>query len=181
LENLAWPARFDPTGEYIYAPAFGRHPSEGGSASTTIVPASAYDISSQLAGVPEYLNLWRDMTPLNGAPTQVAALARAPGCDGITLYSGGVEVTCIKGGQGATLSPDGSTLAVSRVTGVTGQVSFPGGSGISLNVFEVVLVDVATGSERVVADRAVSSEAPLITWNAGSSHLLIVWPYSGGL
>lgn len=180
LSDLAWPANFDPSGTHIYSPAFSSSPKEGATETTTII--SLVDRQAvTFEGAPDWLNLWRPLSPLTGSPAVAAALVGAPGCDGTQIYRDTVAFTCIQGGQGATFSPDGTKVAVARVTGATGLVSFPGGGAVSLNIFEVVVVDLATGSESVVAKDAISDQAPYMVWNNGSSHLLVEWPAFGGL
>ena len=79
------------------------------------------------------------------------------------------------------LSPDASKVALARKTGQTGPVNTPSLQALSLDVYEIVVVDVATGAEQVVARDALGLEiAPLMAWNAEGTHLLITWPANYG-
>jgi hypothetical protein len=176
LENVDWPARFDPTGEYIYSPAFGRPPQQPGFGTTTIVAASTRVVSSVLPGEPAYSGLWRDAEPIVAAGQLVAALTRSPDCDGTLVYIDGVPLNCVVGAEAATVSPDGSKIALARITETSGS-----GSSTSMNKYEIVLVDVASGDESVAATGAQSMESPHLTWNSRSTHLLVTWPVYGGL
>jgi WD40 repeat protein len=182
LDNLAWPAAFDPSGEVIYTRSFVPPDKDPAPVTTTFVRTSALDTTSQLDGGIESLTLFRDNHhPVVGTPAIVAALAGASGCDGVQIYAAGDKVTCILDGRGATISPDGAKVAVARITGTTGLVSYPGGGSVSLNVFEIVVINVKSGAETVVASDAVSDQPPIITWNEGASHLIVEWPAFAGL
>lgn len=180
-EGLVWPAAFDPSGMYIYSPAFGANTKDGDSQATLVFPVATLDAPVRLEGVPDALNLWRRSVAIHGEPVLTAALVDAAGCDGTRIYADGDEVACIEGGQGANVSPDGAKVALARVTGQTGPVTYPGGGAVSLNVFDIVIVDVGSGAETVVGSGAISDQPPLLAWNISSSHLLVEWPVHSGL
>jgi hypothetical protein len=180
-EGLVWPAAFDPSGQYIYSPAFGANTGDRESQATLVFPVATLDAPVRLDGVPDALNLWRRSVAIHGDPVIKAALVDASGCDGTRIYADGDEVVCIEGGQAANVSPDGTKVALARLTGQTGPVPYPGGGSVSLNVFDIVIVDVGSGDETVVGTDAISDQPPLLTWNTTSSHLLVEWPVHSGL
>ena len=47
--------------------------------------------------------------------------------------------------------------------------------------YDIVLVDVASGSQTLVAQGARGEYPPRLSWNASSTHLLVEWPLHRGL
>lgn len=176
--DIAWPARFDISGAYLYTPASG---AEVSTLRTTIADAATGEVIATLAGaVPPSTELGVLPPPIVGTEDGfVAVLEHAPDCDGSAVYLDGDRAGCVSGGFGAVIAPNGLHVALARVTGFTGEVEFLGGSSFSLPISEIVLFDVETGEETVVAEGAISDEPPVLLWNETSTHLLIRWPFHG--
>jgi beta-lactamase superfamily II metal-dependent hydrolase len=87
------------------------------------------------------------------------------------------ELGCVEGAESSSISPDGSKVAMTRVT----PESEPLRRTSQPKEYEIVLFDVASGDETVVATGAWSGYEPRLTWNAASTHLLIEWPVYRGL
>ena len=181
IAGLAWPATFDRSGRYLYSPAFG------GSSKDTTQTTSVFDLQSMsvvaaLAGAPSPRDLWTGHSVVAArGDSFTAALQGAPGCDGTTVYRGTQVQKCVAGSVGAAISPDGSRIAMARRTGSTGPVQGPGLQSVDASRFDIVMVDTATGAEKVVAKDAVSLELPRLIWKADSSYLLVKWPAAYGL
>lgn len=117
----------------------------------------------------------------------VAVLLGAPDCDGAAVYGGAVLLSCIQGAESAAPSPDGSRVIAARKMGETGRAEAPGWSTAGFNVYDIVLVELETGEEKVVASGALSGSgigpsgggAPGFRWNDAGSHVLIRWPFPG--
>jgi len=171
---LAWPARFDPTGQLIYSPA-GDGVSDG--------PTLIYDlrrgaIVAELSGVPDWSFLWNGDAAVVG--TDEGFVAAIPGgeCEGTAVYRSSEVGQCIEGALGAVPSNDGRRVAYSLATDEV--VSDPRRG--TFTVYEVVVFDEATASEIVVAERVVSGPLPpRLIWNDGGDLLLIIAPHFAGI
>jgi hypothetical protein len=147
-----------------------------------VADATTWQTIATLSGAPSFLRLFccgPAVTPFRDS--FAAALEDAASCQGTALYVAIRQVACVAGATGAEFSPDGTKVALARNTGKTGPIQAPGYSAVSSNQFDIVLVDVATGAERVVAHGAVGEEHPLISWNQAGTHVLVRWPASYGL
>jgi hypothetical protein len=174
-----WPARFDPTGRYLYSPAWAGpdRPSQR----TSIFEVATGALVAEHPGVPEkrtYLGIGGpplDVSPVvASAGGVIAALQDAPGCAGTTIY--GAQRTCVAGASAPELSPDGSKVALVRATGgvVTTQKCR------SCFVVEIVVVDTASGREIAASSRSirlpVESEVRRgvrHSWNKEGTHLVV--------
>ena len=95
LAELPWPARFDPTGRYLY--------SVGEDFETTIVDVTSGALVAKLAGIPGYdaNEGFRNCGPGSlavvghGRDGFVAALGPTPDCEGTQIYVGGRAKHCI--------------------------------------------------------------------------------------
>jgi hypothetical protein len=183
LPTLGWPARFDVSGAYAYSPPGVTVPRGNPGGPTTIFEVAAGRVAAALPGVALYQDLYINHEPLSGTGSGfVAALDEAPSCEGTLVYAGSAPVACVRGGAGAVVSPGGAYVALARKTGETGLARYPGGGSVSLNVYEIIVVDVATGVERVVAKDAIGSTHPPLaaTWNDEGTHFLVNWPFAYG-
>lgn len=187
--QLAWPASWDTTGIYVYSPAW----STAALIDTTIMDAATGTALATLAGTPSWLATWTDAVHVvgMGSGSYTAALEGAAGCTGTmvwsTLRSGGV---CVEG-VGATVSPDGTQVVLSRVVEpAAGPFLVPTSeTPVTLSRYEVVLVDVVSGEERTIDGDAYSypslaggpENPPSIRWNDQGSHVLVLWPIRYGL
>jgi hypothetical protein len=183
VPELKWQASFDSMGRYVYSPSELSPPKDSpGSVTTTIYDIAAGQVAATLPGYPAYTRML-PFVPVKGTEGGfVAALEGPPGCDGTAVYLGVRLVTCVANAGGPTISPDGSMVALARKTGVTGPGEFPGGGSISLTIFDIVVVDVATGIERVVAQNALGQDLSLpLLWNAAGTHILVRWPFVFGI
>jgi hypothetical protein len=187
--DLSWPANFDATGDYVFSPSYtNRRPNAekdnapGQMAETIVQSLATGNVIARLSGSTSFLHLWREMEPIaqtDGA--LLTALEFAEGCQGTVVYLASDRVDCVENTTGAAVAPDGSKIALARVTGATGRVDFPGGGSVSLPIYEVVLFDVEQRSETVVATDAISDQPPAFLWNDASTHLLVRWPAHSGL
>ena len=116
LEGVMWPAAFDANGRFVYSPspAFG---GPGDQFSTTIADSSTGQLLAEFDGAARY-SMGRELSPvvITVDGEIVAALDYAGNCDGTTIYARGQAATCIEHASGSTVSPDGSTVALARIT-----------------------------------------------------------------
>jgi hypothetical protein len=183
LTEMPWPSRFDATGRFLYSPAWeriGRDDNED-AVTTAIYDVATRSIVATLPGHPIYQSVFTGYVPL-GASSEgvVAALYGTPNCAGTVIYEETRAVTCVEGATGPSVSPDGRLVALTRKTGEAGLFEYPGGGSVNDPVYEVVIVDVATGAERVLAEGAVGDPPPLI-WNEAGTLLLLRWPFHYGI
>jgi DNA-binding CsgD family transcriptional regulator len=180
---IPWPVRFDTSGRFVYSPAWGDD-RKSPAGSTTIVDVASMKVVATLPGEPRW-GLWNDLRAVGiYRGGYLAALQRAPGCEGTAIYVEGQGAPhCVAGGAEGIPNPDGSLVAVARVVGEIGGVVGPGFAAMSIARYSVVVVDTATSSERTVVAEAFSSELvpPLMVWNSAGTHLLVVWPMMEGL
>lgn len=172
--DVPWPVRFGASGTYFYSPAWGAGPKTA-PPTTTIIEAASGRTLATLAGAPPPEFLWtRDVAVTRFGGGYIAVLQRAGECGGTAIFQEGVaRPLCIAGGALGQVAPDGSHVAVARETGRTG----PAGPR-SMPLFDVDIVDVATGVSRTVVTGAISFSPPLLVWNAAGTHLVVIWPYS---
>jgi hypothetical protein len=183
VPELKWQASFDSTGRYVYSPSEPSPSKDSpGSVTTTIYDIAAGRVAATLPGYPAYTRMV-PFVPVGGTDEGfVAALEGPPGCNGTAIYADSRLVTCVADAVGPTVSPDGSIVALARKTGTTGRADFPGGGSQRLTVFDIVVVDAATGAERVVAKGALGQDLSLpLIWNADSTHILVRWPFVFGI
>jgi hypothetical protein len=184
LPNVPWPAAFDPSGAYIYSLAFGTE--------TVIAAASNGDVVARLEGSAVHDALLEGQRTL-GAPTLdvphpvigiaggfVAVVGGAADCHGALVYASEKPLTCVEDGGGAVISPDGARIALARRTGETGRVDAPTIQAVSLDIYEIIVVDVAGAEVRSLAQGALGFRTPpQIVWNASGTHVLVRWPFHG--
>lgn len=185
LDTLPWPANFDPTGRYLYSPAWDTRRDGAAAPETTVLDAATLaEVGIRPGGAPGDLLYRAPGTPVMGTDSGfVAALEAAPGCRGTMIYrADGNPLDCIEQGTGAVFSPDGTRVAVAVQTGFTTEsVSGPGYRSGNARIFDIVLVDVASGTIEILATDALSNAAPLIIWNDEGTHILVRWPAAWGL
>jgi hypothetical protein len=191
LPQVAWPARFDPGGSFVYSPAW---PSESRTGTETLLVDTATGLTVTTlsgrpaprvfvgAGGPPF-----DRAPIVGVPGGFsAALEKAAGCDGLALYSNVRLATCVRGAERPVISPDGTKVAVARATG--DPVTEPRCNTCTL--IEIVVVDVQSGQQIAGASHAIRivvSGAHVVdpfhavefSWNAAGTHLLVAGPAAG--
>lgn len=166
LPHVAWPAAFDPSGRYLYSPAWWLSGTwDGGD--TTVFEAVTGAVVATLPGRVVPGLLWGGTSiPVAafGAAADggvAAALEGAPDCEGTTLYSPTLdEPVCFPSTTSATFSPDGSQLALARSPGQ----------------FDLVIVDVETGEARLVAEDLHGRQPSGFTWNDTGTHIIVRWP-----
>jgi hypothetical protein len=151
-------------------------------ASTTVYDLNAGRVAASLPGQPPRLGFILALTPITkGTGTMLAALEQVPGCDGTVLYAGSTPGRCIVGAFAPAFSPDGSSLALTRRTRDSGHFRSPAESSAHGAVFEVVIIDVRTGAERVVAQDLYGSDYPMpARWNDAGTYLLLRSPFNYG-
>lgn len=179
LEGISWPARFDETGTLIYSPAQGSLRENGGM--TVVMDVNLRAVMASIPGQPPFTNMLLNYQPVaRTGDSVVAAVERAAGCDGVAVYVDAAPGQCIEGAQGASVSPDGRLISAARRVGTTGPYSFQGGSGVDADVFDVIVVDVGSGTKRTVASSAVGFQYPLPSIWDSSTYLLVRTPYIYG-
>jgi hypothetical protein len=168
LPELGWPVRFDPSGIYLYSPAWDDD-RKGAVGETKVYDVQARRVIATLPGRPRPEGMWLPLEPVKAADgTFIVILERAADCDGVAVYRDQKRVACIVGGQGGSFSPDGKRAVVARAVvppalGQSGQ-------------YEIVLVDTAGGQTRTLYSVA---GLPELIWNNASSHLLVLSPFGG--
>jgi hypothetical protein len=165
VAGATWAAGFDAGGRYVYA--WGA-PDDA----VVVIDVETGEVLGRFEG---------ERSSSDGAPMAVTPLGilavigwhRGEACEGTSVRLDAGEVACVEGGDWAAIAPDGSKVAVARRTAAPLQTT-PA-------PYDIVLVDVASGSQLVVAQGAVSTYSPRLTWNKASTHLLIEWPAHRGL
>jgi hypothetical protein len=180
LGDLPWPAAFDPTDRYVYSPAARFNPADP--TEVTIVDLSTLEVVAMLPGLIDSLLIWgAGGPPVVGVDRGlVAALRKTPNCRGTVVYRAGeASEICVEGGYGAIFSPDASrvAIAVQRELVSLTYLDFGGPAWRT----DIVIVDLATGDLRTVAEAAYSNHPPDMTWNDAGTHILIRWPASYGI
>ena len=166
VPGVEWSAEFDPTGRYVIA--------RGASGNLTAVDVATGQVAREFAGEREN----SDSSPVVLTPDGlIAVTGRVDGCEGLLVQREVTELGCVEGAESSSISPDGSKVAMTRVT----PESEPLRRTSQPKEYEIVLFDVASGDETVVATGAWSGYEPRLTWNAASTHLLIEWPVYRGL
>jgi WD40-like Beta Propeller Repeat len=188
IPQLPWPARFDPSGSLVYSLVTADALRPGPLPQTRIVDVVSGETLATLpapigydpsAGQPRDLPLPDDAVQREG-DSFIAVLGGPAGCDGSAIYKGTRQVTCVKGAGAASISPDGSQIALIRKTGETGRITTSSLEAESMGIFEIVVVDVASGDERQLASGAMGLFPPYMVWNAAGTHLLVRWPNTSG-
>lgn len=186
LDDLPWPAAFDPTGTYIYSPAWWTGASNDTGpvppARTTIADATTGEVIATRAGAPPWERVWGE--PGHPVVAVVAALPNSEDCDGTVVYDVGDSTgACVEGAVAAAFSPDRTLVAFARETGRTGPITGPSDleSYNGLPTWQIAVFDRMTGETTVVAEDAAGGQFPDLTWNEASTHLLIRWPNRFGL
>jgi hypothetical protein len=179
---IAWPAQFDASGRVLYSPAWGSDP-KSPPGTTTIFDPATWSVVATLAGQAPWESMWNGTRPVGLRDGDyVAAVERAPGCDGTAIYVEGRSAAgCVLNGVRANVSPDGSYVAVARNEGATGTVTAPGIEATSLTRYSVAIVDMATGATRSVVADAPGYAPPVMAWNAAGTHLVVLWPNVEGI
>lgn len=174
LSALTWPSRFDSTGAYLYSPAY-LHARET-HRETRIVEVASGRLVATLAGAPGFDRFWvKESAVVGVADGFIVALEGAPDC-GLAIYAGATR-TCFADGLGAIFSPDTRQIVFARRTGDTGRLNTPSMQASNTSVYEVVLFDLGSKRQIVVARNAIGEWPPRIRWNAEGTHVLVYWPY----
>lgn len=189
FDDLPWPSAFDPTGGYIYSPAWWSGASNDSGpvppAATTIADSATGEVVETRPGAPAPERLWDETgDPIIGSEDGfVAILGHAEGCTGALAYEPKAGVgTCIEGAMAPVFSPDLTTIAFVRETGRTGPTTGPRlDSHDGVPTWEVALFDRASGNVTVLTDGPRGHNFPDLVWNAEGTHLLIRWPNPFGL
>jgi hypothetical protein len=180
LGDLPWPAAFDPTGRYVYSPAARFNPADP--TEVTIVDLSTLEVVATLPGLIDSLLIWgAGGPPVIGVDGGfVASLQKTPNCRGTVVYRAGeAHEICVEDGYGAVFSPDASRVAIAVQRELV-SLSYLDLGGPAWRT-DIVVVDLATGDLRTVAEAAYSSQPPDITWNEAGTHILVRWPASYGI
>jgi hypothetical protein len=179
--SAQWPVRFDPSGRYVYT--------TDNDEATVFVDADTGTVMARLLGGPGYDAAGgnRYLPPVTRpvvatATGLIAVLGPTPDCRGSVLYVDSAARKCFSSAGMPVFSPDSSRVAMARKTGDTGRVKTPSMEALNMHVFEIVVVDVDTGAESIVARGALGLDAPpRMEWNAAGTHLLVSWPAYYGL
>jgi hypothetical protein len=184
LVSLPWPARFDPSGSYIYSLT---------SKTETVVADQSGNVVARLGGSVSLDALLRRERPLpetrfgsshplvKAQSSFFAAASGVAGCAGTMLFVGAVPRTCVVAAGMPVFSPDGSRVVLARKTGDTGPVDAPMIQAVNMDVYELLLIDVASGRETVLARGALGFELPpQVVWNESGTHILVRWPFDYG-
>ena len=180
--NLVWPAGFDASGTLLYSPAWSAGPKESGG-TTTVLEVASGQVRVSLPGTPSWTRsqVWaRRPTPsvLVTREGILTALQGAPSCEGTAIYQGSTLRQCIADGVDAAIGP-GGIVAVMRRVGLTGRAHGPGFETVSLDRYEIDLVE--SGGRRTVLRDVLSFGPPPMEWHSTGMYLLVRWPFSGGL
>ena len=180
LTDVPWPAWFDPSGRYVYTSADDGERLPSSPRETSVFDSTTGQLVATREGVPSSGRVHG----AGGDPIAVTAGGIVAALEGVVdrrgtaIYrEGSAEGFCIKGGFGASVSPDGSRVALAvRGEGVPTHF-VPSDLESVLQLYDIVIVDVATGATRAVATEAVSGASPpQIEWNSSSTQILVRWP-----
>lgn len=183
--RVAWPVTYDPSGDYLYSPSYGAGP-KSPPGSTTVLDARTLEVVAQLPGEPAQWLSWVQGTPLLGTASNgyTAALQGAAGCDGTVIHSTlRAEPYCVLRGTEGQVAPGGARVAVTRPDETTGPAEGPGFHASQMVLHSIVVVDVATGAERVLLKDVPGWDygSPLVVWNEAGTLLLVLSPRTIGL
>ncbi|MDA1010011.1 MAG: hypothetical protein O2888_00895 [Chloroflexi bacterium] len=169
--DIGWPARFDETGRLVYAPG-GVYtvPADTVRSATTIADAGTGEVLATWEGAPSTWPIERGIAWTAEGPAGL--LEQAPDCEGTLLrHPQLAEPRCLPAAAGAAFDPAVERVAYARAT--AGQDA--------ATRWEIVLFDIATGDERVLATDATGWQPPLIRWQPDGTHLLVLWPGPEGI
>ena len=173
---IGWPATFDTSGDFAYSFPWGI---PGVEERTTIIDLGTMEFAD-IAGVPPWSFFWwGDPAVAAREPAGVVATVVEDSCLGTVLFVSGVRPECLEGALGAVPSPDGRQVAFSRTLPGPGRRL---GGGAALRPYEIVVMDVESGVERVVATGAYSGPVPpRLQWSRFGDLLLVTWPAYAGI
>lgn len=172
--ELAWPARFDASGNYVYS---------GADDLTVIADAASGDILETWDGVPA-VRTWEGVgtkpETVIATPDGPAAILTdsRPGYIGIVVRHPALpgDVAAFEdAARGAVWSRDGERVALARRR--------PTVPGQPPDDWEVAVLDVRTGGLAVLAtlDAGLGPVPPKIIWNEAGTRLLVQWPGPSGI
>jgi hypothetical protein len=182
IDALNWPATFDGSGRYAYSPAWytpgpGDEPPPP---ETVVVDLSTGDVVTRLPGAPatHFYTVPPSDPPVRVVDGRVvAALEHVSGpCAYDTVYIDSEAVACLTRALFPAISPDGTKIAFARPSGTVNRVRLPTFVADRMTIYDVVVYDIATDSERVLASGAVSGTALLIRWSPDGTHVTALWP-----
>jgi hypothetical protein len=181
--GVPWAAAWDSSGRYVYSPAFAGEPEVGEDRKTTVLDARTLQVVASISGAPASNQYYTDSPSaiVGTVDGFVAALENAAGCAGTAIYKNSTRLACVSKGVGALISPDGGRVALARATGKTGRAISPGIQTSSFTVYEIVVVEIATGKQAVLARDAYSENPPAFVWDTSSTKLYVRWPTWGPL
>jgi len=165
---------FDATGRFAYARSgSGRDETLG------VVDVATGELVHAYPGFPSLVgaDLFGHPRPLVATPQGIVVVTEeSEDCEGVLIIRDRTLLSCISGGDYPVLSPDASKVALVRETAGPTQTN-PGRE----EEYEIVIYDLETDSEFVAAEGARGHYAPIIKWNAASTHILVEWPAYRGL
>ncbi len=102
-----------------------------------------------------------------------ALLSDAPGCGGILVEHplAGPDGLCLRDAAIGVFSPDATKVAFARSAAHTYR-----------QVYEIVVVDLATGVQRTAPVAPIDGDAggkPLVRWTPDGSAIFVTWPPPG--
>lgn len=154
LADVAWPARFDDTGHFVYS-----------TRRTVIADATTGMSVAEWAGVAQQWPAPRGITNVEGQP---AALLEDGDCAGTSVHHPLIGIHCLDDARGAAWSPMAEAVGYAR--------PLTADDPVGLTTWEIVVFDVHNQNERVVASGIASWSAPYITWNDVGTQLVVVAP-----
>jgi dipeptidyl aminopeptidase/acylaminoacyl peptidase len=181
--DLAWPAAFDESGQYVYSPAWaaGRPKDDGPVPATTVMDVETRETVYTMSGAPSWTYVWTDEVALMDTPIgTVAALQEAAACDGTAIYVDGVLAECVEDGVRGQVGPTG-LVAVARRVATRGPAEGPGFGTSAIYEFEILIVDPGNSTMVVSTGLYGLDVAPYMGWDESGTRLLIRQPYYVGL
>ena len=173
---IGWPATFDTSGDFAYSFPWG---TPGVEERTTIIDLRTLEFAAIEGVPPASFFWWGDPAVAAREPAGVVAAVVDDSCRGTVLFVSGLRPRCIEGALGAVPSPDGRQVAFSRTLPGPGRRL---GGGAALRPYEIVVMDVESGVDRVVATGAYSGPVPpRLQWSEFGDLLLVTWPAYAGM
>jgi hypothetical protein len=170
---VPWPARFEPTGRYLYSVDEDTH--------TTVAEVATGRLYARLEGITFSLGTPVTQPLVESERGLISALGPTSTCTGTQIYARTQPAFCVAGGGSPVLSRDGKVVAVARKTDEIGPVYTPSVEALNVPRYDIAVVDTSTGRESVLFRGATGVVfPPRMLWNEAGTHLLVWWNVNYG-
>ncbi|MGE3858093.1 MAG: TolB family protein, partial [Dehalococcoidia bacterium] len=172
---IGWPAAFGARGRFAYS--FPAHVPDDQQPTTFIVDLITMEVV-EVAGAPPLSYAFEGDVAVASGDEGFVAVVEGDACRGTMLHVEDELPRCLDGARGAVPSPDGRRVAFSREVEGRGRSAV----GTALRRYDLFVLDVDTGNERVLAPGAYSAALPpRLQWSRFGDLVLVSWPHFTGL